>query len=234
MRDFSGTQMPKTLHPDQFQLDGIIFGGLGHRMLKTQNQLTYNTSPSRQTDGSMGNINDYDSFILPKVELGFKFIDYKTYQNLRRLLLAKRTFEVTYYDKDFNEFVTHEMYAEPDDLTNFFNLGEQIIGSEDFIVRFIATLNNRQICKITFPGAKVEQTDEGLYYITDLKVSAKWGTSIKTPSIPIIDEEEGIIGTKTNGYWKTTTDFYKDIKYKPNDSLNGITDCTFEWEDNKE
>lgn len=236
MRDLSGKEMPKTLHTDEFQLDGITFGGLGHRMLKTQNQLTYNTSPSRQTDGSMENINDYDSFILPKVELGFKFIDYKTYQNLRRLLLAKRTFVVTYYDKDFNEFVTHEMYAEPDDLTNFFNLGEMIIGSEDFVVRFIATLNNRQICEIKFLGAKVEQTEEGEYYITDLILPTKWGASIKTPSKPIItNAKEGTIETKTNGYWiETNTSFYENIKYKPNDSLNGITACTFMWVNNEE
>ena len=237
MRDLSGTTMPKTLHPDEFQLDETVFGGLGHRMLKTQNQLTYNSSPSRQTDGSMENINDYDSFILPKVELGFKFIDYETYQKLRRFLLAKRTFDVTYYDKDFNEFVKHEMYAEPDDLTNFFNLGEQIIGSEDFIVRFIATLNNRQICNITFLNAKVEKTEEGEYYITDLIRPTKWGTSIKTPSKPIIiNAKEGTIETKTNGYWVATTNtsFYENIKYKPNDSLNGITDCTFMWVNNEE
>lgn len=231
MRDLSGKTMPNTLQPDQFLLDGIIFGGLGHRMLKTQNQLTYNSSPSRQTDGSMENINDYDSFILPKVELGFKFIDYGTYQELRRFLLAKRTFEVTYYDKDFNDFVTHEMYAEPDDLTNFFNLGEQIIGSEDFVVRFIATLNNRQIFEIKFLNAVAKQNAEDEYYYENLTVSTKWGASIKIPSKPIIIEGQ-LIETKTNGYWKTTTDFYKDIKYKPNDSLNGITSCTFEWEDN--
>jgi hypothetical protein len=207
MRDLSGTTMPSTLQPDQFQLDGITFGGLGHRMLKTQNQLTYNTSPSRQTDGSMENINDYDSFILPKVELGFKFIDYETYQNLRRLLLAKRTFVVTYYDKDFNEFVTHEMYAEPDDLTNFFNLGEMIIGSEDFVVRFIATLNEKVKYTATF-GSQSEERD--------------WGRSVKVPN-----------GTTDKGYWVTySNDFYKDIKYKPNDSLNLISNVAFVWESN--
>lgn len=207
MRNLSGTQMPSTLHPDQFKLDGITFGGLGHRMLKTQNQLTYNTSPSRQTDGSMENINDYDSFILPKVELGFKFIDYETYQNLRRLLLAKRTFEVTYYDKDFNEFVTHEMYAEPDDLTNFFNLGEKIIGSEDFVVRFIATLNEKVKYTATF-GSKTEERT--------------WGRSVKVPN-----------GTTDNGYWVTTSNdsFYKNIKYKPNDSLNLISSVAFTWQE---
>lgn len=222
MRDLSGKKMPKTLQhdqsitlqPDQFLLDGIIFGGLGHRMLKTQNQLTYNSSPSRQTDGSMENINDYDSFILPKVELGFKFIDYETYQKLRRLLLAKRTFEVTYYDKDFNEFVKHEMYAEPDDLTNFFNLGEMIIGSEDFVVRFIATLNDR-----------VEYTATFKHGFNEMQKVIHWGRSIQVPTPPNVNAD--------SGYWNApNTTFYKDIKYKPNDSLNLITNVTFEWKSN--
>ena len=80
MSRFNGTQMGLGNNaPDEFWLDDEKFDGIGHGMLKSQNQLTYSASPSRQIDGSMQNINDYDSFILPKVEIGFKLISYETF-----------------------------------------------------------------------------------------------------------------------------------------------------------
>lgn len=196
-----------TLDLDEFRLDGVSFKGIGHEMLKSQNQLNYSISPSRQQDGSMKNIEDYDSFILPKVEIGFKMIDYGTFQKLRRFLLSKRTFIVNYYDKDFNAIVTHEMYAEPDNLTTFFNLGEKILGSRDFTLSFIATLNEEDEYVATF-GSKT--------------ISKKWGRSVEVP-----EPETG----NTNGYWKTTDPVYSDLKFYPNKVIHLIKNgLQFTWQ----
>lgn len=198
------------LNPDEFKLDGEKFEGLGHGMLKSQNQLNYVSSPSRQTDGSMLNINDYDSFIIPKVEMGFKLIDYNTYLKLRKYLLAKRTFKVDYFDKDFNKIVSHEMYAEPDDLTNFFNLGENIIGSQDFVFRLIATLNEED--KYTakyFVGGSVREEKK-----------AKWGRPIQTPN------NDG-----KSGYWKAiSSNFYSGLKIREGEQFNIVENVEFHWE----
>lgn len=202
---------------DEFRLDGVSFKGIGHEMLKSQNQLNYAISPGRQSDGSMKNIEDYESFILPKVEIGFKFIDYDTFQRLRTFLLCKRTFNVQYYDKDFNAIVTHEMYAEPDDLTAFFNLGEKILGTREFTLAFIATLNEDTSYTATFADAIF--VDGGF---ADIQETTKWGRSVIAPPQPIY---------ATNGYWKTTDDTYKDIKFYPNKKINLIKNgLTFTWQ----
>lgn len=226
MSRFNGTQMGLGNNaPDEFWLDDEKFDGIGHGMLKSQNQLTYSASPSRQIDGSMQNINDYDSFILPKVEIGFKLISYETFQKLRKFLLAKRTFNVKYYDKDFNRLVTHEMYAEPDDLTAFFNLCDQIIGSQDFVVRFVATLNKRQTYEAKFLS---------YFDLTDYTTSIEWGRQIKVPQCSfttiVNNELKTII---KNGYWKAksndTNNFYYGLKFYPYDALNLIDNCEFEF-----
>lgn len=150
-----------------FRLDNVEFNGLiGYKMLKTTNQLNYPVSPGRQTDGSMKNINDYEAFVIPKVEIGFNLIDIEEYWKLREILLSKRTFVVTYYDNDFGETVTHEMYAEPDDLKDFTNIGADILGVQNFKIGFVGTLNEKTLYTATF---------------STIKLSARWGRAITVP-----------------------------------------------------
>lgn len=150
-----------------FRLDNVEFKGLiGYKMLKTTNQLNYSVSPGRQTDGSMKNINDYQAFIIPKVEIGFNLIDIQEYWTLRDILMSKRTFQVTYYDNDLGDTITHEMYAEPDDLKDFTNIGADILGVQNFKVAFVGTLNNESLCEANFSGNIV---------------SAPWGRSVIVP-----------------------------------------------------
>lgn len=195
---------------DHFLLDGNDFSGIGHEMLKSQNQVTYPTQPTRQMDGSMLNFYAYESFILPKVEIGFKLIDMKTYLRLRRHLLYKRSFNVEYYDKDFDCIVKHKMYAEPDDLTAFLNIGEDILGLRDYTIRFIALLNDRKEFTASF---------ESSVGITTL--SNEWGRQIEIPASP----------TATNGYWKMTTEneYDAEVKFYPNEIMHIVKDCTFSW-----
>ena len=201
-----------TFELDEFRLDGVSFKGIGHEMLKSQNQLNYTISPGRQSDGSMKNIEDYESFILPKVEIGFKFIDYDTFQRLRTFLLSKRTFNVQYYDKDINTIVTHEMYAEPDDLTAFFNLGAKILGTREFTLAFIATLNEDDLYDATFisPDISNFQTQT---------LRTKWGRNIIAPAVP-----------NNTGYWVISgSEFNKSPRFYPHNAIHLINHTTFNW-----
>ena len=163
-----------------FSLDNVVFQGLiGYKMLKTTNQLNYPVSPGRQTEGSMKNINDYNAFVIPKVEIGFNLIDIQEYWKLREILLSKRTFQVTYYDNDFGEMVTHEMYAEPEDLKDFTNIGADILGVQNFKIAFVGTLNEFNVFYATFGAVTLQ---------------AKWGRAVTVPTgtWKIEDSKSGI------------------------------------------
>lgn len=154
-----------------FKLDNVEFSGLiGYKMLKTTNQLNYPVSPGRQIDGSMKNINDYKAFVIPKVEIGFNLIDIEEYWKLREILLSKRIFQTSYYDNDFRKMVTHEMYAEPDDLKDFTNIGADILGVQNFKICFVGTLNEKTLYTATFSNSS-----------TVVKLSARWGSEITVP-----------------------------------------------------
>lgn len=175
-----------------FKIDNVVFEGLiGYELLKTTNQLNYPVSPGRQTDGSMRNINDYEAFIIPKVEIGFKFINNNQYHILRDILMSKRTFQITYYDNDFGKLVQHQMYAEPADLTNFTSLGQEILGIKDFKIAFVGTLNETTEYTATFVGSATTTS------------TARWGRAVTVP-----------IGT-----WRKTSSDSSGIYYYGGDKM---------------
>ncbi len=128
---------------DYFYIDNQSFKGIGREQLKCTNQLNYRMSPGRQTDGSMQNLNDYDTFVVPSVEIGFLYINVDTFLRLRNIMLTKRKFIVRYFDVDFGRYVLHEMYAQPDELKNFLNLGEDVMGLQNFKLTLVGTLNKK-------------------------------------------------------------------------------------------
>lgn len=164
---------------DFITLDGEAICGIGYEKLKSTNQLQYVEEPDRQNDGSMSNIEDYDTFVLPALEVGFNCINEETYRRLKHKLISKRTFDVGYYDKDLDKVVTMEMYVKPIDLDNFLSYGDDIIGM-NFSISFVPTLNEETKYKVTFLNydyttiIKEYSGNNGVLY----------GRAIETPPVP--------------------------------------------------
>ena len=58
---------------DSITIAGNEFKGIGYQGLLTVNTKTYIDSPSRSNDGSMPNINDHDTFVVPRCKINFKY-----------------------------------------------------------------------------------------------------------------------------------------------------------------
>lgn len=128
-----------------FSVDGYVFD-VGYGQLETVNQITYpsDSSVTRAVDGAATNIADVEYYTQPSVKVGFKYISIEAFYVLSSILHKKQTMQVSYYDKDFNKIVTHECYAHPTELQNFFNYGKSIEGVRDLTLTFVATLNDRE------------------------------------------------------------------------------------------
>ena len=101
------------------------FKGVG--TLLTTNTKNYVDSPSRMNDGSMPNLPDHDSFIVPRAKFTFPLLKIEDYQRLCRCICQANEFPVTYFDKQIGEFVTHNMYCEPEEMSRLFNIGSKIV-----------------------------------------------------------------------------------------------------------
>lgn len=201
------------------------FTGIGYQGLLTVNTKTYVESPTRANDGSISNINDYDTFIVPRCKLNFKYFSIEDYQRLTNVLLSANEFPVTYFDKQFGRMVTHNMYVEPEEMTKIYNVGTRIIGVFDYEVSLIGTLNNLEEYNVTYM-ANLSHTDSSILSST----SHKWGTSVKVKDEnAALSEIESLgLSAPTNKHllgWNTKIDG-SGFTYLPNVSVSIFSNMT--------
>ena len=186
---------------DSIIIAGNEFKGIGYQGLLTVNSKTYVESPSRSNDGSMPNINDHDSFVVPRCKINFKYLKIEDYQRLCRVLNSANEFPVTYYDKESGEFVTHMMYVEPEEMKKIFNVGTYVFGVLDYDVSFIGTLNQRETLSVTY---KAEGASSNLAVVTTNSKENQlyWGDSIAVMTTAEAIEKGVTIPTGKQLVWK--------------------------------
>ena len=126
---------------DTIWVNGQEFKGMAYQGLLTVNTKTYVEEPTRANDGSIPNINDYDTFVVPRCKVNFKFFEIDDYRRLCDAIQSNE-FNVKYYDKQFNKFVVHKMYCEPEEMFKLYNVGIDVFGVLDYEISFIGTLND--------------------------------------------------------------------------------------------
>lgn len=130
-------------------VNGQEFTGMAYQGLLTVNTKTYVEEPTRSNDGSIPNINDYDTFIVPRCKVNFKYFNIEDYRRLCEAVQSNE-FTVKYYDKQFNEFVLHKMYCEPEEMHKLYNVCTDVFGVLDYEVSFIGTLNDLNTHKVIY------------------------------------------------------------------------------------
>lgn len=210
--------MSVTANIDYIEINGTPFRGIGWQGLMTVNTKTYAESPSRALDGSIPNINDHDTFSVPRAKVNFKLLSIEDYQNLCEIINAYNEFTVKYWDKQLGAFVTHNMYCEPEEMKKLFNIGTKIIGVLDYEVSFIGTLNNLETCVISY---YLNPSNNGSSILSTTDVL--WGRQKE-----IIDGDEVASQASDKGYtipqanfshWNTKADG-TGINYYPNTTAN--------------
>lgn len=147
-------------------LQAITINGetfIGYSSFYCINTKTYVEEPSRTIDGSIPNINDYDTFIVPRVKISF---DYMTITDFRRFLKAitPNEFNVTYYDYELDTMVSYKMYCEPREMAKIFNRGYEILAVTGIEISLIATLNDIDYLTIQYyDGTTLINTKEMIF-----------------------------------------------------------------------
>lgn len=134
---------------DKIWVNGQEFTGMAYQGLLTVNTKTYVEEPTRSNDGSIPNINDYDTFIVPRCKVNFKYFKIQDYRRLCDAIQSNE-FYVKYYDKQHNEFVQHKMYCEPEEMAKLYNVGTDVFSVLDYEVSFIGTLNDLDTYTVTY------------------------------------------------------------------------------------
>ncbi len=169
--------MSITADMDYIKIWDEEFRGIGYQGLVTVNTKSYVDEPSRANDGSIPNIEDHDTFIVPRAQVNFKLFNIEDYQRLCRVINISNQFPVTYFDKQSGEFVTHYMYCESEELNKIFNIGTKLIGVLDYTISFIGTLNNLTEYTVTY---YLNSTDDDSSTLSVATYSWGYSTQILT------------------------------------------------------
>ena len=184
---------------DVVKINGEPFKGIGYNGLLTVNTKSYKISPVRSGDGSMPNINDYATFIVPIADINFKYMTIEDYQRFCTAITPNE-FNVEYFDKQKGQRVVHKMYVAPEEMTKIYNVGTSVIGVLDYKVSLIGTLNSIELLQISYQpndGIGDIPTDDDEYMSQGF---LNQQVKIKTGGTLVKD------GTKVFSHWNTKAD----------------------------
>lgn len=138
-------------------IDGNVFSG--YKAFTFIWEKTFVKEPTRSSNGTIGNLNSYATFITPHLKINFAMISIDDYRRLYRLILQKNEFTVTCYDIISDSKITKKMYFAPDQFPTLYTVarklasGEKFIeltGVKDYTVELIGTNNELDLVSITY------------------------------------------------------------------------------------
>ena len=189
------------------------FKGIGYQGLMTTNTKTYVEPPERTLDGSMPNIDDHDTFIVPRAEVNFKLFSIEDYQRFCYVVNLANQFPVTYFDKQVGEFVTHYMYIEPEEMKKMFNVGSRVVGVLDYRVSFIGTRNNIPEKSVTY-YLNSSSADSSILSTANYVWGSKMEVMTGDKLVELANEKGYALPGGTFVIWNTRPDG-KGINYRP-------------------
>lgn len=176
-------------------IDGNVFSG--YKAFTFIWEKTFVKEPTRSSNGTIGNLNSYATFITPHLKINFAMISIDDYRRLYRLILQKNEFTVTCYDIISDSKITKKMYFAPDQFPTLYTVarklasGEKFIeltGVKDYTVELIGTNNELDLVSVTYlPNYPSGQTPpsanegENDVYIGEEIVIGKSSTYPKNP-----------------------------------------------------
>ena len=183
---------------DVIKINGEPFKGIGYNGLLTVNTKSYKKSPVRSGDGSIPNINDYATFIVPRADINFKYMTIEDYQRFCTAITPNE-FNVEYFDKQKGQRVVHKMYVAPEEMTKIYNVGTSVIGVLDYKVSLIGTLNSIELLTVYYDtnGGTGEWTGDPNEYLTQ---------GFLNQQIKIREGDYLTKGTKVFSHWNTKAD----------------------------
>jgi hypothetical protein len=137
---------------EKTQLDRIEIDGeeiLGYFEYSFMEEKTYKTQPVRSNDGSIQDLESYQTFLTPRLIIKYNMMAIEDYRKLMKKLKSKNTFVVTCYDIVEDKRVTHEMYFAPPSMPIIYQRYLMAMGIQDFSIELIGT-NYKEYFTITY------------------------------------------------------------------------------------
>lgn len=139
---------------DRIEIDGCeIHGYFEYSFMEEK---SYMEQPVRSQDGSIENLDDYTTFLTPRLIIKYNMMNIEDYRTLMTFLKSKNTFNVTCYDIVADRRVTHEMYFANPQMPIIYQRYLAALGVQDYTIELIGTNRKNEEIKFTLNG--IERT----------------------------------------------------------------------------
>lgn len=131
-------QKYKETQLDRIEIDGeLITGYFDYSFLEEK---SYKEQPVRMDDGSIPDLNNYQTFLTPRIIIRYNMMNIDDYRKLMKKLKSKRNaFMVTCYDIVEDKRVTHEMYFAPPQMPVIYQQYLMALGIQEYTIELIGT-----------------------------------------------------------------------------------------------
>lgn len=141
---------------------------------------SYTTQPVRTNDGKINEIEEYETFLTPRLVIKYNMMHIDDYRETMKLLKTSNGFIVRCYDPVENKRVVNEMYVAPTSMPKIYQQYLIALGIQDFSIELIGT--NRTT---DFSIKKVDETVEEFY----APIESTWADFIdEIPSLQIFGD----------------------------------------------
>lgn len=194
----------ETTQLDRIEIDGNTFQG--YFEFSFLSEKSYREQPVRSNDGSIPDINQYATFLTPRLVIKYNMMEIEDYRNLMTLLESKNEFTVSCYDIVANKRVTHKMYAAPSAMPVIYQKYLNVLGIQECTIELIGTNNDVETSTLTynfnFPNTRLPTgtvTQSFPHNVSDIVGGANTTISIDDGVFPINSAE---VEEALGGYYK--------------------------------
>jgi hypothetical protein len=147
-------RLPKTFREnyEKTKLDRIEIDGeeiVGYFEYSFMEEKSYKTQPVRSDDGSIQDLENYQTFLTPRLIIKYNMMEIEDYRKLMKKLKSKNSFVVTCYDIVEDKRVTHEMYFAPPQMPIIYQQYLMALGIQEYTIELIGT-NNKEHFTVTY------------------------------------------------------------------------------------
>jgi hypothetical protein len=128
------------------QIDRItIFDGqqelevTGYAEYSYLEEKSYKTQPVRTEDGSIAEIEQYATFLTPRLVIRYNMMAIEDYRSVMKMLKRRNGYIVKCYDVVEDKIVRNEMYVAPPSMPKLYQQYLSFLGVQDHTIEFIGT-----------------------------------------------------------------------------------------------
>lgn len=111
----------------------------GYAEYSYHEEKSYKTQPIRTNDGKINEIEEYETFLTPRLIIKYNMMGIEDYRETMKLLKSSNGFIVRCYDVENDKIATNEMYVAPTSMPIIYQQYLIALGIQEFSIELIGT-----------------------------------------------------------------------------------------------